>query len=278
MSRRRPCAALPVLMLRNLFCILVAAVWTTILFPVAILAMLVTLNPANSVWVARRWWSPVLLWAGGARLSVQGQEHVVASRATIYVSNHQSTIDIPTLFMAIPVDVRFVAKRQLGFVPFLGWYLHLARFPLIDRSNRSKAIASMEAASQQIRSGTSIIVYPEGTRSQDGRILPFKKGSFALALKAGVPICPVAIEGSGKLMPKNSWNITPGEIRVKIGAPIEVSRYGEDRERLMRDVRTAVLQLSKELGGQGGAPEEVVVEAGLERVDPERRPAQEKAS
>jgi len=264
-------------MLRNLFCIFVAAVWTTILFPVATLAMVVTLNPGASIWVARKWWSPVLLWAGGGRLSVQGQEHVNPKRPTIYVSNHQSTIDIPTLFMALPVDVRFVAKKQLGYVPFLGWYLHLAKFPLVDRRNRSRAIASLEEAGKRIRSGANIIVYAEGTRSEDGRILPFKKGSFALALKAGVPICPVAIEGSGKLMPKNSWNITPGEIKVKIGAPIDVTAYGEDRERLMRDVRSVIIRLNQELGGKGGDPDDAIAEAGLEGIG-RKRGAQEQVS
>src|SRR4051812_23103198 len=116
-------------MIRNLFCILVAAVWTTLLIPIACLAIVVTLKPSSSIWIARRWWSPVLVWAGGGRLVVEGREHVDPTRPTIYISNHQSTIDIPVLFMSIPVDVRFVAKKQLGYVPMLGWYLHLVKFP-----------------------------------------------------------------------------------------------------------------------------------------------------
>lgn len=263
-------------MLRNLFCMFVAAAWTTLLFPVACLAMLVTLNPSRSIWVARRWWSPVLVWAGGGRLEVHGQEHVDPKRPTIYVSNHQSTIDIPVLFMAVPVDIRFVAKKQLGYVPMLGWYLHLAKFPLIDRANRMKAIASLESAGKQIRAGTSIVVYAEGTRSEDGSILPFKKGSFALALKARVPICPVTIEGTGKLMPKNSWNITPGVIKVKIGAPLDTTGYGEDdREKLMRDVREIIIRQSLELGGKGGDPDDVVAEPGMEGIGRRRRAAQD---
>jgi 1-acyl-sn-glycerol-3-phosphate acyltransferase len=254
-------------MLRNLFCMFVAAAWTTILFPLTCVAMLVTLNPLASLWICRHLWSPVLLWAGGARLVVEGREHADPARPTLYVSNHQSTIDIPVLFMAIPVNVRFVAKKQLGWVPFLGWYLRLAGFPLVDRANRSRAIASLEEAGRRIRAGSNIIVYAEGTRSEDGRILPFKKGSFALALKARVPICPIAIEGSGKLMPKNSWRITPGEIRVRIGAPIDTAHYAEgDREALMREVRSAIIQQHLALGGQGGDLEDVVAETGQEGI------------
>src|SRR5688572_14442972 len=102
--------------------------------------MVFTGRPGASIWWAREAWSPVLLWAGGAKLVVHGREHVDPSRPTIYVSNHQSTIDIPSLFMAIPVDLRYVAKKQLQWVPFLGWYLWLAGHVLIDRSNRHEAL------------------------------------------------------------------------------------------------------------------------------------------
>src|SRR5687768_11758402 len=121
-------------MLRNLFCIFVACAWTAVLFPFAILTMLVTWNVDTSIWMARALWSPVLLWAGGAELITEGGEHVDPRRPTIYVSNHQSTIDIPVIFVSIPVPFRFVSKKQLVYVPLLGWYLKLARHILIDRS------------------------------------------------------------------------------------------------------------------------------------------------
>jgi|SRR5215217_1357444 len=253
--------------MRKLFCIVTAGVWTPISFVLAILAMVLTLRPANSVWVARRIWSPVLLWAGGAKLEVLGQEHVDPNRATIYVANHQSTIDIPAHFMAVPVPFRYVAKSQLKWVPFIGWYLALAGHIFVNRSNRAKAIASLDAAAAKIRAGTSIFLYPEGTRSPDGHILPFKKGPFALALKARVPICPVTIEGSGDLMPKDSWNITPGTLRVKIGKPIDTTGFAEnDREGLARAVREVIIADSLALGGKGGDPEDSVAAAGLEGI------------
>ena len=122
--------------------------------------------------------------------------------------------------------------------------------------------------------GTSIIMYPEGTRSDDGHILPFKKGPFALALKAGVAVVPVTIEGSGRLMPKNSWKInTGGVIRVKIGKPIDASKYApNDREGLMKEVRSVIIRQSVELGGRGGDVEDVVAAVGEEGVSRARGP------
>lgn len=239
-------------MLRNLFCMFTAAVWTAILFPVTVVAMVATLNPSASMYVVQKWWSPVLLWAGGARLEVLGRERLTAGQPYVFVSNHQSTIDIPALFVALPVDFRFVAKKVLQYVPFLGWYMTLARFVFIDRKNHRAALRSLEIAGQRIRGGISIVMFPEGTRSDDQRVLPFKKGPFALAMKAAVPIVPVAVEGSGVLMPKNSWNITPGPIRVAIGAPIDPVPFGDDREALIREVRTRVIELNEQLGGKGG--------------------------
>ena len=249
-------------MLRTLFCILVAGVWTSLMFPLAILSIIVTLRPGSSMWVARNLWSPVLLWAGGARLVVHGAENVDPERPTIYVSNHQSTIDIPALTMAVRVNFRYVAKHQLLYVPFVGWYLWLAGHILINRANRASAVASLDRAARKIRRGISIALYPEGTRSE-GEILPFKKGPFALALEAGVAVCPVTIEGSGRLMPKNSWRITPGPIHVMIGAPISAAAFGpDDREGLSRAVRKVVIDQSLALGGRGGDRDQAIAPPG----------------
>lgn len=253
-------------MIRNLWCIFIAGAWTSLMFPFAVLSMLVKWNASASMYVVQRLWSPVLLWAGGAKLEVSGLENIDASKPAIYVSNHQSTIDIPALFMALPVDLRFVAKKSLQYVPLMGWYMSLANFVFVDRGNRREAIASLDAAGKRIRGGVSIISFAEGTRSDNNEVLPFKKGPFSLALKAGVPIVPVSIEGSGKLMPKNSWRITPGPIRVKVGAPIDVAKYGENREALIKDVRAAVIALNLELGGKGGNIADAIAAPGKEGI------------
>lgn len=252
-------------MLRNAFCVFVACAWICVLMPLVLLSMLFRWDTGASIWIARKLWSPVLLWAGGAQLEVSGAENIDTSRPGIFAANHQSTIDIPALFMALPLNLRFVAKKQLQYVPVLGWYMTLAKFVFIDRSRSGKAIPSLDAAARLIRSGVSIIMFAEGTRSEDGSILPFKKGPFALALKAGVPVYPVTIEGSGKLMPKNSWVITPGPIRVVIGKPLDASLYGEsERERLLRDVRAVMIAQSLALGGKGGDAEDAVALQGVE--------------
>lgn len=242
----------------------IAGAWTAVLFPFTALVALL-LGGDASVWICRHLWSPVLLWAGGARLVVHGQENVDPKRPTIYVSNHQSTLDIPAHFVTVPVAFRYVAKSQLGWVPFIGWYLLLAGHIFVNRSNRQAAIHSLQRAGRKIRGGTSIFLYPEGTRSPDGRILPFKKGPFALALEARVPICPVTVEGTGSIMPKNSWNIVPGPVHVKIGKPIDTTAFAaDDREGLARAVREVIIAQSLELGGKGGDLEDAVAAAGHE--------------
>lgn len=251
-------------MLRNLFCIFVAVVWTLVLFPVTLVFMLVTLNPSASMIVVQKWWSPILLWAGGAKLEVQGLENLKPGQPYIFASNHQSTIDIPALFVALPVDFRFVAKKALQYVPALGWYMTVAKFVFIDRSNHRDAVKSLEKAGERIRGGVSIVMFAEGTRSDDCRVLPFKKGPFALAMHAKVPVVPVTVEGSGKLMPKNSWNITPGPVKVCIGVPIEVEQFGDDRMALIRAVRGKVIEQNLAMGGLGGDENDVVAARGFE--------------
>jgi 1-acyl-sn-glycerol-3-phosphate acyltransferase len=238
---------------RMIFHMLIHAAWISLCFPAAFAEAL--LHPkSGGVWVGRRIWGPFLIWASRAKLVVQGGENVDPSRPTIYVSNHQSALDIPVAFVALPVNFRFVAKKSLGYVPVLGWYLMAGKHLLVERGSWISALHTLEKAAEQIRKGTSILIFPEGTRSPDGRLLPFKKGPFALALKAGVAICPVTIEGTARILPKKSWKVRTGEeIRVKIGAPIDARQYGpHERERLMQDVRGVMIAQSLELGGKGG--------------------------
>jgi 1-acyl-sn-glycerol-3-phosphate acyltransferase len=253
-------------MIRNLFCMVFAAFWTAILFFACALALLLTWNPSSTMWIVQRLWSPGLLWAGGGRLEVLGKENLLRGKPAIYVVNHQSTIDIPAVFMAVDVDFRYVAKKALKYVPFIGWYLAMARFIFIDRGNHREAIASLDKAAAQIRGGTSIVMFAEGTRSDDCRVHPFKKGPFALAMKAQVPLVPVTIEGSGRLMPKNSWVITPGPIKVKIGPPIDPAQFGDNREAMIKAVRDIIIDQSVELGGFGGEKSDAVAARGLEGI------------
>lgn len=235
---------------------LAVAVVTAALLPFAGLAILVTWDTRGATWFARRLWAPTLLWVAGTRVEVEGAEHVDPRRPTLYASNHQSSIDIPVLFVALPVNLRFIAKEQLRWVPLVGWYLQMAGHILIDRSNRTRAIASLDRAAVEIaRRRISLIVFPEGTRSPDGRIHPFKHGSFGLALKARIPVVPVTLEGSSSVMPRRSWRIRPGLIKVRLSAPVEVAGFDvNDRAGLARVVQEAVVASSIALGGKGGVP------------------------
>ncbi|HEX4621650.1 MAG TPA: lysophospholipid acyltransferase family protein [Myxococcaceae bacterium] len=254
--------------MRSVLFMVINAVWMTLLLPLDFLAMLVTWNKDSGVWLARSWWSPFLVRVvAGAKLTVIGLENVDPKRPTVYVSNHQSTLDIPVLFMAIPVNFRFVAKSQLRWVPVLGWYLWLGGHIFVNRSNRRSAVRSLRAAAQKIHDGCSILMYPEGTRSPDGRILPFKKGPFSLAVEAGVSVCPVTVEGTARIMPKNRWKITPGPVKVKIGKPIDARAYAvRGRDALMREVRDVVIAQSLELGGVGGDREDFPAAPGREHL------------
>jgi 1-acyl-sn-glycerol-3-phosphate acyltransferase len=196
-----------------------------------------------------RLWSRLVLLTAGVRWRASYHPGLDPSRASVYMANHKSQFDIPALVLAMPADFRFVAKRELLFIPIFGWALWLAGFAFVDRGDREQAIRSLDQAAAKVRRGTSIIVFAEGTRSPDDRLLPFKKGGFMLAMKAGAPIVPVSIRGSRGVLPKGSLRLRPGTIDLVFGAPIDTSLYSiESRDALMEAVREAI---ASGLGGEG---------------------------
>ncbi len=229
------------------------AVWSVFWISLALVVTVVAGGDA-ALAMARRFWAPGLIRAAGARVKVDPLPDIDWSKPHIFVMNHQSMFDVPLAFAHIPVNIRFVAKHTLRLVPFLGWYMAMTGMVFVDRSKRPQAVQSLFAAGERIRQGANILAFPEGTRSRDGRILPFKKGIFVLALEAQVPIVPIAIEGSGKVLPADGFRVRPGEVRVKMGAPIHTaSRTAEDRDELMREVRDALISLHREIGGPASA-------------------------
>jgi len=187
-----------------------------------------------------RIWAQLLLWSVLARVRVRGLEKINPSKTYLYVANHQSYIDIPTLFANLPVNFRIMAKMSLFSVPFLGWHLKRSGHIPIDRSSSKSGLKSLYEAAERVKSGTSLIVFPEGTRSIDGAIHEFKGGSFLLATRAGVPIVPITINGTRAVLKKNSWHLHPGRVEMIIHDPIDVSPYTakniEELARLTRDV------------------------------------------
>lgn len=187
-----------------------------------------------------RVWSQLLLWSVLARVRVRGLEKIDRSRTYLYVANHQSYIDIPALFANLPVNFRIMAKESLFSVPFLGWHLKRSGHIPIDRSSSKSGLKSLYAAAERVKSGTSLIVFPEGTRSIDGDIHEFKGGSFLLATRAGVPIVPITINGTRAVLKKDSWHLHPGRVEMIVHDPIDVSPYTpkniQDLARLTREV------------------------------------------
>jgi 1-acyl-sn-glycerol-3-phosphate acyltransferase len=188
-----------------------------------------------------RLWSWLVLRTCRVRYRAVYHPNLDPARPSVYVANHQSQFDIPALTLAMKPDFRMVAKRELLYIPVFGWALWLAGFVFIDRADRAKAIRSLDRTVRMFRKGTSIVVFAEGTRSPDGRLLPFKKGGFMLALQAGVPIVPVSIRGGHDVLPKGSLRIRPGTIDVVFGDPVPASSYTlETRDALIDTVRARI--------------------------------------
>ena len=181
---------------------------------------------ALQCWCAR-WWCRLVAWSIFARILVHGVEHVRAGQPYVYMANHSSLIDTPALFAYLPYPFRIMAKRELFFVPFMGWHLWTAGHFPIDRRDRRKTVRSLRRVIEEVRNGKSLVVFPEGTRTRDGRLQEFKPGTFKIALRAGVPIVPVTIRGTFTLLPSTTLAPRPGRVEVILGEPIETRDYDE---------------------------------------------------
>jgi 1-acyl-sn-glycerol-3-phosphate acyltransferase len=175
-----------------------------------------------------RWWCRFVAVTIFARIRVHGTEHVRPDQAYVYVANHSSLIDTPALFAYLPHQFRIMAKRGLFWVPFMGWHLWTSGHFPIDRRDARRTAKSMRAVIDGVRDGRSLAVFPEGTRTPDGRLQEFKPGAFKIAVKAGVPIVPVTIRGTFALLPKTSLAPIPGPVDVFIHAPIDTDGYAGD--------------------------------------------------
>jgi 1-acyl-sn-glycerol-3-phosphate acyltransferase len=180
-------------------------------------------------------------------VKVKGQENVDRHEPRIYLSNHQSYFDIFTLLAHLPVDFKFILKQELMRIPLFGIAMKRARYIAIDRGEPRKAVKSINDAVNKMEEGSSMLIFPEGTRSEDGKLQPFKTGGFRLALKAGCDVVPVVITNSRNIVPKGSLKINKGNIVMNIGTPISVKDYSKkDMDRLMARVREAMLSQMEE--------------------------------
>jgi len=213
----------------------------TIIF--AIITIIVSLfdSVGNTPHKVARLWARSILAAGRIKVTVRGLSNIDLSRSYIYMSNHQSNFDIPVLLAHLPVQFRWLAKVELFRIPVFGYAMKRAGYISIDRSNSRSAIKSLKSAANIIRDGVSVLIFPEGTRSNDGSIMPFKQGGFIIGVDSGVPVVPVIIRGTRSIMPKKRLRIEPGNVVLEIKKPIESSDYTrKTRDALMKKVRTVI--------------------------------------
>ena len=173
----------------------------------------------------------LMAWGFGIERRLEGwdtlPEPIRRGAPVIFFANHASLLDPPLIISTLPDRPVFIAKRELGRVPVLGWAIRLADFILIDRGHRRRAYESLQDAAGRIRAGQSVAIFPEGTRSPDGSLQPFKRGSFHLAMEAGVPLVPLAIRGGREILPKGAWRTRGGPYVLTVGAPLDPAAFGD---------------------------------------------------
>jgi len=202
---------------------------------------------------APRWWSMLVLWASGIRVRTHGLEKLPAG-PHIYASNHVSWFDVPALAKILP-HYKFVAKAELFKVPIFGRAMRSVGMIEIQRENRKAAFGAYEVAAERIRSGASVVVFPEGTRGRDYALRPFKKGPFVLAIAAGAPIVPIIVHGTIEIMGKGTMWVRPGTIDVHLLEPVSTVGIDYDhREALMQTVRGRMADAMREIYGVESLP------------------------
>ena len=221
------------------FLIPAISVYTVVLGTLSLTSSLFQKTGYFAHWCARTW-SRLILVTTGVRVETSGLERLEPGRTYVFVSNHQSIYDIPILFWSLPYQLRIIAKESLGRFPFLGWHLSRTGHMLVDRSrpDRTKIFGW---ASRLTANGLSLIVFPEGTRSRDGRVARFKGGSFYLALEAGLPVVPIAVVGSRHVMLKDRLATYPGDVKLVVHEPIETRDLaGSDPREFAERVRRII--------------------------------------
>jgi 1-acyl-sn-glycerol-3-phosphate acyltransferase len=226
-------------MLRTLLAVTVLAVYAVVIgLPLLLLAWLT--DRIGPFYPATVLGLRMALAIAGVRIVMVDEKNVPAG-ACLFMANHTSAVDPVTVFVAIPRRIAFLAKQEIFRMPLIGWAMKKAGFIPVERSSREAAAASADVATEQLRGGASMVIYPEGTRSPNGKLLPFKRGGFLMAIRGGRPVVPMTITGAERVLPKGEMWIRPGEIRLQFHPAIDVSAYREDdREKLLVRVREVI--------------------------------------
>ena len=227
-------------MLRTVWVALVA-VFATI--PIASTVIVVAGFQSNAAlvdWLIRLW-ARILVRAAGIELSIENVGVMDRDRRYVLVANHYSYFDIPCILAAVPQPIRFMAKVSLFKIPVFGWSIARAGFIPIDRQNRRTAVKSFELAAERIRKGNTIVIFPEEGRSRAREMRKFQRGAFLLALRAGLPMVPMAVDGTYDVFRAGAKRVTPGKVTIKVGTPIDTSAYTvRQKEELADLARTQI--------------------------------------
>jgi len=229
----RALLVVPFALLLTLFISIVTLFWTLILR-----------RDSSSVQGLAAWWARSICAASGVSVAVTGTKNLAPEKSYIFAANHQSQFDILTLQGFLGIDFRWLAKKELFQVPIWGQAMRKAGYIPIDRSHGRKALKSLDEAAQKIAAGTSVIIFPEGTRTKDGRMQDFKAGAMVLAIKSGVDIVPVAIKGTYEILPKGKLLMNSGNVSIRVGMPIATKNYKpKDKHSLAKILQEAVTEL-----------------------------------
>lgn len=210
--------------------------------------------PVVKIQAVPHFWGWLITTWSGVKVRVEGLERLDRTKPYIFVANHQSQFDIFVLDGFLDIDFRWLAKKELFRLPFFGWAMLLAGSIPVDRSHGRKALKSLDQAAKRIAAGASVIIFPEGTRSPDGQLQPFKAGGMQLAIKSGVELVPMAISGTREVLPKGRILARPGRVVIRLGEPVDSRKFTAKEKQALAELlqdRVAALMLG------GGSEEEV---------------------
>ncbi|NQV38842.1 MAG: 1-acyl-sn-glycerol-3-phosphate acyltransferase [Candidatus Marinimicrobia bacterium] len=232
--------------MRLIWLMINVVIWTMLLGTLGIIVSIFEHRGRFMSWVAITW-SKIILMISGVPISVVGLENLDPNGHYIFAGNHESAFDIPLSFAGLPYQMVSIAKVELRKIPFFGWAMRAGKHIFVNRKDHEKARASLKEAKLSLKNNPrSILLFPEGTRSLDGKIHTFKKGGLALAIETGIPVVPIAMCGTSEVVTKGTWNINPRPIELRVGKPIQTESLEiKDRKLFTEQVRQSVIDLKE---------------------------------